>query len=329
MSQSISAERSDAAVSQQQVEQQHREEILLGLAADPKRLSPKFFYDQRGSELFDQICDLPEYYLTRTEMQIMDRYLTDVSARVGPNAAIIEFGAGSNQKVRQLLEYLVDPGAYVPVEISGDYLEEQAQELAADFPRLSIKPVVADFTQPFELPTHDVMPSRNLVFFPGSTIGNFTRRQARDLLSVMCSEAKPGGALLIGVDLRKDVALIEAAYNDEQGVTAEFNRNVLRVLNNEHDATFEVDAFRHEAVFDDEESRIEMRLVSTKPQTVSVYDRDISFRKDEYIITEYSHKYSIAGFTALAREAGFEPEACYTDDDEMFSLHYMTVPMAA
>jgi uncharacterized SAM-dependent methyltransferase len=145
----------------------------------------------------------------------------------------------------------------------------------------------------------------------------------------MCAEAKPGGALLIGVDLRKDSALIEAAYNDEQGVTAEFNRNVLRVLNNEHDASFEVNAFRHEAVFDAGESRIEMRLVSTKPQTVTVADRDFSFRKDEYIITEYSHKYSISGFTALARKAGFQPEACYTDDDELFSLHFMSVPMAA
>jgi dimethylhistidine N-methyltransferase len=231
--------------------------------------------------------------------------------------------------VRRLLQHFVAPAAYVPVEISGDYLEEQARDLAEDFPDLSIKPVVADFTKPFELPAHDEMPRRNLVFFPGSTIGNFTRPQALELLALMCAEAKPGGALLIGVDLRKDSALIEAAYNDEQGVTAEFNRNVLRVLNNEHDASFEVNAFRHEAVFDAGESRIEMRLVSTKPQTVTVADRDFSFRKDEYIITEYSHKYSISGFTALARKAGFQPEACYTDDDELFSLHFMSVPMAA
>lgn len=305
---------------------EHRQEILQGLASRPKQLSPKFFYDQRGSELFDQICELPEYYLTRTELGIMRDNLPDVAKRVGPEAAIIEFGAGSNLKVRQLLDHLIEPAAYVPVEISGEYLEEQAEDLAADYPDLSIKPVVADFTQPFDLPEHSRMPRRNLVFFPGSTIGNFTRGQAHDLLSTMSAEAKPGGALLIGVDLRKDTSMIEAAYNDEQGVTAEFNRNVLRVLNNEHDATFEIDAFRHEAVFDDNEGRIEMRLVSTKPQTVSVADQDISFRRDEYIITEYSHKYSIEGFIALAKEAGFESEACYTDDDDLFSLHLMTVP---
>ena len=307
----------------------HEQEILQGLSAQPKQLSPKFFYDQRGSELFDQICDLPEYYLTRTELKIMRRCLPDVAKRTGPKAAIIEFGAGSNLKVRQLLEHMIDPTAYVPVEISGTYLAEQAEDLANDFPDLSIKPVVADFTQAFELPTHAEMPRRNLVFFPGSTIGNFTRHQARALLANMAAEAKPGGALLIGVDLRKDTALIEAAYNDDQGVTAEFNRNALRVLNNEHGATFELDAFRHEAVFDTEESRIEMRLISTKPQTVSIANQDFAFRKDEYIITEYSHKYSIADFTALARDAGFEPEVCYTDGDELFSLHYMTVPEAA
>lgn len=306
-----------------------RKEILGGLMARQKRLSPKFFYDQRGSELFDRICELPEYYVTRTELKIMRRHLPEIGELIGPGAAIIEFGAGSNLKVRELLEHLTAPAAYVPVEISGDYLLGQAEDLARDFPGLSVRPVTADFTKPFDLPEHPVAPRRNLVFFPGSTIGNFTRPQAKNLLEVMCQEAKPGGALLIGVDLEKDVSVLEAAYNDSSGVTAAFNLNVLRRLNDEHDATFELDNFRHEAVFDEEERRIEMRLVSEKSQTVSVADQEISFREDEFIVTEYSHKYSIGDFKALATDAGFRPQCHWTDEDAFFSLHYMTVPMPA
>lgn len=305
-----------------------RMEILGGLRARQKRLSPKFFYDQRGSELFDRICELPEYYVTRTELEIMRRHLPEVARLVGPGAAIIEFGAGSNLKVRRLLAHLERPAAYVPVEISGDYLLEQAEDLARDFPGLSVQPVTADFTKPFELPRHPVAPRRNLVFFPGSTIGNFTRLQAKQLLEVMRNQAKPGGALLIGVDLEKDAALLEAAYNDRSGVTAEFNLNVLRRINEEHEATFELDAFRHEAVYDAEQSRIEMRLVSKKEQTVSVAAEEISFREDEFIVTEYSHKYTIADFQKLASDAGFRPDRYWTDDENLFSLHYMTVPEA-
>ena len=306
-----------------------REEILDGLLATQKRISPKFFYDQRGSEIFDRICELPEYYVTRTELEIMRRHLPEAAKRIGPGAAIIEFGAGSSLKVRMLLEHLEDPAAYVPVEISGDYLLEQAQELARDFPELSIQPVTADFTKAFDLPRHPVEPRRNLVFFPGSTIGNFTRPKALELLEVMREEAKPGGALLIGVDLEKDPAVLEAAYNDASGVTAEFNMNLLRRLNAEHEADFDLDAFRHKAVYDESECRIEMRLISTQAQTVHFAGREIAFRENEYIITEYSHKYSIPRFLELARRAGFEPEACWTDDDELFSLHYMTVPRTA
>jgi L-histidine N-alpha-methyltransferase len=303
-----------------------REEILQGLTIRPKKLSPKFFYDKRGSELFDRICELPEYYVTRTELTIMRRHLSEVAEQVGPRAAVIEFGAGSNMKARELLQHLEQPAAYVPVEISGEYLQEQADELASDFPNLSVRPVVADFTQPFDLPEHSVRPLRNLVFFPGSTIGNFTKPQAKSLLQVMRAEAKPGGALLIGVDLRKDVSVLEAAYNDESQVTAEFNLNMLRRINDEHEGNFELDTFRHLAVFDQAESRIEMRLISTISQTVNIADQPISFREDEFIVTEYSHKYSIADFTSMAKEAGFEPSRCWTDDDELFSMHYMTVP---
>ena len=303
-----------------------RRAVLRGLAAPQKRLSPKYFYDQRGSELFDQICALPEYYPTRTELKLMDRHLPEVAELVGPGAAVIEFGAGSNVKIRKLLDHLVEPTAYVPVEISGDYLVEQCEALARDYPNVHVQPVLADFTQPFELPRHPVQPKRNLVFFPGSTIGNFTRPEAAALLEVMRLEAKPGGALLIGVDLRKRRGIMEAAYNDRQGVTAEFNLNVLRRLNRELDADFDLDTFEHEAVYDESEGRIEMRLVSRRVQTVTVAGLPIGFEQGEYIITEYSHKYSLEEFRGVATRAGFTPERSWMDEDRLFSIHYMTVP---
>jgi L-histidine N-alpha-methyltransferase len=301
-------------------------EILRGLKAPQKTLSPKYFYDQRGSELFDEICRQPEYYPTRTELELMDRHLDEIAELVGPGAAVIEFGAGSNLKVRKLLDHLIEPTAYVPVEISADYLLEQAEDLARDYPHVHVQPVFADFTQPFELPRHPVEPRRNLIFFPGSTIGNFTRAEAKELLDVMRIEAKPGGALLIGVDLRKDAPTLRAAYNDEAGVTAEFNLNVLRRLNTELDADFDLDAFEHQAVYDDAEGRVEMRLVSRKAQVVTIAGEPIRFARGEYIITEYSHKYSLEEFTALARGAGLVPVQAWVDDDARFSLHYLTAP---
>jgi len=303
---------------------QDEEEILKGLTAEQKQISPKYFYDQRGSELFDEICRLPEYYPTRTELKLMEQHLDEVAQLVGPRAAVIEFGAGSNVKVRKLLEHLIEPAAYVPVEISADYLLQQAEELARDYPAVHVQPVFADFTQPFELPDHPVTPERNLIFFPGSTIGNFTRSEARELLQVMRHEARPGGALLIGVDLRKDAAILHAAYNDSRGVTAKFNLNVLRRLNRELDADFRLEDFRHQAIYDEAEGRIEMRLLSVRAQTVSLAGQEIDFERDEFIITEYSHKYTLEQFGTLAKDAGFEPHSCWVDDDSLFSMHYMT-----
>lgn len=299
-------------------------EILAGLSAAQKRISPKYFYDQRGSELFDEICALPEYYPTRTELKLMDQHLDEVARLVGPQAAVIEFGAGSNLKVRKLLDHLESPAAYVPVEISGDYLLTQAEDLARDYPDVHVQPVLADFTQPFELPRHPIEPKRNLVFFPGSTIGNFTRAEALSLLEVMWAEAKPGGALLIGVDLRKDDVRLEAAYNDSQGVTADFNLNVLRRLNSELEADFELAKFQHQAVYDKAEGRIEMRLISTCAQRVNIAGRDIEFGAGEFIITEYSHKYSLDEFRSLASKAGFTPVRSWIDDEQLFSLHYLS-----
>ena len=301
-------------------------EIIDGLKAKQKRISPKYFYDERGSQLFDEICDLPEYYPTRTEYSIMQTRLAEIAKLVGPGAAVIEFGAGSNTKARKLLGALDAPVAYVPVEISGEYLADQAKQLQADFPDLSIKPVVADFTQSFELPEHPVDPARNLIFFPGSTIGNFTRAEAVELLEVMRYEAKPGGALLIGVDLIKDVDLILAAYNDSQGKTAKFNRNVLQHLNNSVGSDFDLDNFEHEAIYDERHHRIEMRLVSQVRHSVGLADETIGFEAGEHIVTEYSHKYSIEMFTMLAESARWSPQAVWTDEQQLFSVHFLTAP---
>jgi L-histidine N-alpha-methyltransferase len=300
-------------------------EIIAGLTAPQKRLSPKYFYDERGSELFDRICELPEYYLTRTELKLMHAHGPELAALVGPRASVIELGAGSSVKARLLLNHLIDPTAYVAVDISPEYLLRQALELAADYPDVHIQPVFADFTQPFALPSHPVTPERNLVFFPGSTIGNFSRTHAFELLEVMAGEAKPGGAAVIGVDLRKDRALLEAAYNDSEGVTAEFNLNVLARLNRELEADFELDSFEHSAVYDEAAGRIEMRLVSTRAQTAHVAGVPIRFAPGEYIITEHSHKYSVDEFTQMAARAGFTPDRVWIDDRRLFSVHYLTV----
>ncbi len=338
---SLLAEKTANVSSAEQLFEEELAEILRGLSAPQKRISPKYFYDQRGSELFDAICDLPEYYPTRTEHKIMTAHLPEIAELVGPGASVIEFGAGSNAKARRLLERLASPVAYVPVEISGDYLAEQADELAREFPSLSVIPVVADFTKPFDLPEHPIAPNRNLIFFPGSTIGNFTREEAKNLLEVMRAEAKDDGALLVGVDLVKDIGFddadvldevdgallvgVDLVYNDSQGVTAKFNLNVLRHLNAGLGATFDPDLFHHQAVYDSRHNRIEMRLVAERAHTVDVSGTTIPFARDEYIITEYSHKYSIEDFTALARASGLEPEAVWLDDDELFSVHYLTV----
>ena len=304
--------------------QEEKAEIIAGLQSDQKRISPKYFYDQRGSELFNEISTLPEYYLTRTEAAIMAMYAQEIAARIGPRVAVIEFGAGSNKKAKRLLRSLDSPLAYVPVEISGEYLSEQIDDLQRDFPDLSIKPVVADFTKPFDLPEHPVAPEKNLIFFPGSTIGNFTREAALELLRVMLAEAKSGGGLLIGVDLVKNFDTVRAAYNDSLGVTAAFNRNVLDHINDGIGAKFEPDLFRHEAIYDKHHDRIEMRLISLRQHVVDVAGHAIDFESGEHIVTEYSHKYSISGFKALAESAGWVHDAIWSDVDGLFSVHYLS-----
>ncbi len=298
------------------------EEVLAGLSAQPKTLSPKFFYDERGSTLFDAITRLPEYYLTEAELAIMRRHVDEIASLVGPQASLIEFGSGTSTKTRILLENLDQLAAYVPVDISGEHLLAAAAKVAADFPHIEVLPVVADFTRPFELPTPRVMPLRNIVYFPGSTIGNFTPAAALGLLRVMHHEAAEDGALLIGVDLKKDKAILERAYNDAEGVTAEFNLNMLRRLNREFGADFDLEAFEHRAIYNEELGRIEMRLVSRRQQAVSIDGQTFDFAPGETIRTEYSHKYTPAEFGSMAASAGFEITKVWTDDRNLFSVQW-------
>ncbi|MDJ0748407.1 MAG: L-histidine N(alpha)-methyltransferase [Woeseiaceae bacterium] len=295
-------------------------ELVNGLQLPLKTISPKYFYDERGSQLFDQITELPEYYLTRTELSIMNRHIAEMASLIGPTASLIEFGSGSSQKIRILLEHLVDLAAYVPVDISRDHLVASADALAADYPGIEVLPVAADFTQPFDLPSPAVMPIRNIVYFPGSTIGNFSPEAAAGLLEVMHHEAGAGGGLLIGIDLRKDIETLERAYNDASGVTAEFNLNVLNHLNHAYGADFDAGAFRHMAEYNEVDGRIEMYLVSENNQAASIGGVRIAIADGERILTEHSHKYALEDFNAMTARVGFRPVRHWTDADEKFAV---------
>lgn len=297
-------------------------EIIDGLSKTQKTISPKFFYDKRGSELFDQICELPEYYLTRTERDIMHRNIGEIAAIIGPQASLIEFGSGASIKIRILLENIPQLAAYVPVDISRDFLIEAADKIQRDFPAIEVLPVAADFTHSFQLPDPQITPVKNVVYFPGSTIGNFSPEAAAQLLRVMHQEAGENGALLIGIDRQKDTATLERAYNDSAGVTAAFNLNVLRHINREFGANFDLSKFRHRAVYNSDEGRIEMNLVSSCKQTVTFAKRTFELLADEAIVTEFSHKYTLEGFEEMAGNAGFRFYKSWSDPAEMFSVQY-------
>ena len=299
-------------------------EIVEGLSRVQKTISPKYFYDERGSQLFDKITELPEYYLTDAELEIMQSNIDEMAALIGKTASLIEFGSGSSLKTRILLENLDDLAAYVPVDISEEHLFSSAQKIRAEFPGIDVRPVVADFTRPFALPSPTIMPIKNVVYFPGSTIGNFELETAMDLLRVMHGEAGEGGALLIGVDLQKDPDIIDCAYNDSAGVTAEFNLNMLRHLNNSYDANFDLDAFEHSAIYDEDEGRVVIELVSQAEQTIEIGNKEFAITDGETILTEYSHKYTLDGFAQMASEAGFNVEKVWTDAAELFSVQYCT-----
>jgi dimethylhistidine N-methyltransferase len=298
-------------------------EALEGLRKSPKQLSPVWFYDEEGSCLFDSICELPEYYLTRTEMQILTDHAGEMAQLIGPHAALIEFGSGSSDKTRMLLDKLEDLAVYVPIDISRDYLFEAAGLLARDYPHLRITPVCADFTQPFELPVHIAAARRRVVYFPGSTIGNFEPDAARELLKTMRTIIGRKGAVLIGIDLRKSPEVLERAYNDAAGVTAEFNLNALRHLNRELGANFDVDAFEHSALWIEDMSRIEMHLVSKRDQEVRLGAETVKIRRGEHLRTECCHKYTLEGFAELAAAADLDVTRVWIDPDRQFSVQML------
>jgi dimethylhistidine N-methyltransferase len=301
------------------------EDVLAGLAKPQKELPPKYFYDARGSALFEAICELPEYYLTRTESAIMHDRGADMARHLGPGCALIEFGSGSGRKTRILIEAAA-PAAYLAIDIARVQLEATAAELARDFPALEVTAICADYSRPLTLPPLAAQESRRrVIYFPGSTIGNLTPAEARVFLRNARGLAGAGGGLLIGVDLKKDTALLNAAYNDTRGVTAEFNLNVLARINRELGAAFDLSAFRHFAFYNEALGRIEMHLVSTKAQSVTVGGGVFRFRPDETIHTENSYKYSIPEFQELGRGAGLAPMECWTDPERLFAVHYLGV----
>jgi len=299
-------------------------DVLAGLSASPKRLPPKYFYDDAGSLLFERITELPEYYPTRCEMSILRVHAADICRLIPEGAALIEFGAGAAKKARILLRASPQLAAYVPVDICGEMIEREAAELRADFPKLKVLPVKADITTRFALPAEAESAASRVGFFPGSTIGNFEPHEAAGFLRNAARVLGRGATLIIGVDLIKPVEVLTAAYNDKAGVTSKFNCNLLKRINRELAGTFKLDGFEHHAFYNRERNRIEMHLASRKRQKVKVLGETVDFRAGETIHTENSYKYSVESLSALARGVGWLPAAAWSDPDNYFSIQAFT-----
>lgn len=301
--------------------QQFLRDVLQGLQAQPKTLPSKYFYDERGSRLFDAICGLDEYYLTRTEVAILRDHAAEMADCVGGPCVLIEYGSGSSLKTGILLDHLPPGATYVPVDISGEHLHRAAAGIAQRYPTVAVSPVCADFTRPFDLPADE--DGRRVAYFPGSTIGNFEPPAAVELLANIAALVGGGGGLLIGVDLRKSPRILEPAYNDRRGVTARFNLNLLRRINRELGADFDLARFQHHAFFNGSDGRIEMHLISLADQTVRLGGRRIELRHGETIHTENSYKHSLDGFRRLAAAAGWSVEQIWCDPGRLFSVQYL------
>lgn len=299
------------------------EEVLRGLYQEKKELPPKLLYDKKGSDIFDEICDLPEYYPTRSEKEILTRNAFEMSALIGPDALIIEPGAGVGEKIRLLLPYFESPAGYMPVEISKETLIDMSAEIASIFPEIKLYPVCADFTQSFNLDDiHVEEASKKVIFFPGSTIGNFTPSEAGSFLERMGEVVGEGGGLLIGVDMKKDSEILNKAYDDAQGVTAAFNLNLLQRLNSEIRTDFDAQAFRHRAYYNQDLGRVEMHLESLRDQTVRIDGKKVFFKAGETIHTESSYKYAVEEFIDLAKRAGWSSVKNWQDEGNLFSVYY-------
>jgi dimethylhistidine N-methyltransferase len=300
-------------------------ELLHGLSQRPKSIAAKFFYDEMGSQLFDEICSLDEYYPTRTEMGILREKAPEICALIGPDCRLVELGSGSSAKTRILLDHMQTPAAYVPVDIALEQLLQSSARLGLLYPELCIRPVCADFTTAFTLPETPGPMRRTVAFFPGSTIGNLEPTEAESFfrkISLLCGKE---GGLLIGVDLKKDRLTLERAYNDALGVTARFNLNLLTRINRSFGAGIRQDKFRHHAFYNDEFGRIEMHLVSLVEQTIKLNGTTFSFQEGEHIVTEHSYKYSLEEFAKLAGRSGWAVKGLWTDAANLFSVHYLAV----
>jgi dimethylhistidine N-methyltransferase len=296
--------------------------MIEGLTRAPKRTPAKFFYDAMGSALFEEITELPEYYPTRTELSILRDNAAEIATFIRDNAQLVEFGAGALRKVRLLLDAMEKPRGYVPIDISGDFLLEVAQTLEAEYPHICVNPVVADFTKPIQLGPLECTAMHRVGFFPGSTIGNFTRPEAVSFLR-NARKTLDNGPLLIGVDLVKDPAILHAAYNDAAGVTAAFNKNLLLRANRELDADFDADAFDHYAPYNPVAQRVEMYLVAKSRQRVRLAGETVTFAQGEAVHTEDSHKYTLESFRAVAAEAGYAQRKVWTDASSLFSVQWL------
>lgn len=302
-----------------------RMEILEGLRKPLKELPSKYFYDEAGSQLFDLITELDEYYLTRTEVQIMHDKIQEIASVLGPHCMLIEYGSGRSIKTRQLLDHLESPAAYVPIDISREHLLQAALELAQSYPKLEILPICADYTSNFKLPQPSEAGARQVAYYPGSTIGNFDHKPAKRFLSQIAQTCGKGGGLLIGVDLKKDFNTLHRAYNDQEGITARFNLHLLERLNQEISTNFQLDQFGHYAFYNPAHGRIEMHLVSLSKQKVRIGKEQIAFANYESIWTESSYKYTLDEFGELAASAGFQVEHVWLDPKKFFSIQYLTV----
>lgn len=310
-------------------EQRPPDNVLLqvvqrGLRAQPKHLPSWLFYDEQGSALFEQICEQPEYYLTRAEIALLHMQAGDIAAVLGPDVRLVEYGSGHAIKTRLLLEHLATPVAWVPIELSMEPLRLGMSKMAELFPQLPIQPLAVDFTRPLRLPVPPRAPRRTVLYFPGSTIGNFEDREAAQLLRKMRSEMGDNGGILVGADIKKDRAAMEAAYNDRAGITSAFTLNMLTRLNRELGCNFELHAFRHRARYNAMAGRIETHIISTREQQIRVGRQDVTFHEDEAMLVEYSCKYSLEDFAQLAATAGLAVQHVWLDPDGMFSLQYLT-----
>ncbi len=297
-------------------------DVIGGLSSNPRAIPCKYFYDNRGAALFQKICELPEYYVTRTEIDILDRSRIDIASQLGPNIELIGLGTGAGTKTRILIEALKDPAVYIPVDISEKQLHESSALFRKIFPDLEILPVCADYLQSVVLPSPSRKPTRNVVYFPGSTIGNFEPDEAVQFLRRIANVSRDGGGLLIGVDLKKHRKVLEAAYNDSAGVTAQFNLNLLQRINRELGADFDLEQWQHRAIYNSAAGRIEMHLISEADQFVHFNEHKFHFRRGEKIITEYSYKYTPDEFAAFAAKAGFKFVRIWTDEAGLFGVFY-------